>query len=67
MLRHDKITDDVYLAIPLLKGQISCRELMSGEFLMRSVEKDKPVMIDDIDSPYAHNESLRRIIYERGF
>lgn len=59
-------TDDVYLAIPLQKGQISCRELMSGEVLIRDVKKDQPVRIDDIDSPYAYNENLKNKIYERG-
>ncbi len=57
---------DVYLAIPLQKGQISCRELMWGEVLMSDVKKDAPIMIDMIDSPYANNESLKKIIYERG-
>jgi N-acetylneuraminate synthase len=34
------LTDkDVYLAVPLLKGQISCRELMSGEVLRNAVAK----------------------------
>lgn len=63
----DIITDkDVYLAIPLQKGQISCRELMSGEVLIKEIKKDAPVMIDDIDSPYAFNASLKNRIYERG-
>jgi sialic acid synthase SpsE len=61
------LTDrDVYLAIPLQKGQISCRELMRGEVLLKSCGKDRPITIDDIDSPYAHNQSLRQIIYGRG-
>ncbi len=61
------LTDrDVYLAIPLQKGQISCRELMRGEVLLKSCGKDRPITIDDIDSPYAHNQSLRQIIYSRG-
>lgn len=55
----EKITDDdVYLAVPLQKGQISCRELMSGEVLIKDIKKDAPVMIDDIDSPYAFRFSL---------
>jgi len=63
----DTITDqDVYLAIPLQKGQISCRELMDGEVLIKEIKKDAPLMIDDIDSPYAFNENLKTKIYERG-
>ncbi len=57
---------DIFLAIPLLKGQISCRELMSGEVLIKPVEKNKPIFIDMIDSPYAYNEELKKTIYERG-
>ena len=63
---HVLTTDDVYLAIPLQKGQISCRELMHGEFLVKPCAKDQPVMIDMIDGPYARNEGLRKYVYERG-
>lgn len=63
---HILCDDDVYLAIPLLKGQISCRELMRGEVLLRPVRKDEPVQIDAIDSPYASIPSLRNLIYSRG-
>jgi len=58
--------EDVYLAIPLQKGQISCRELMRGEVLLRALKQDEAVMIDDIDSPYASIPSLRAAIYGRG-
>jgi len=58
--------DDVYLAIPLLKGQISCRELMRGEVLLKPVEQDQAIKIDDIDSPYASIPSLKATIYARG-
>lgn len=58
--------EDVYLAIPLLQGQISCREFMRGEVLLAPVPKDAPVMIDDIESPYSSIASLRDLIYCRG-
>jgi N-acetylneuraminate synthase len=58
--------EDLYLAIPLLKGQISCRELMRGEVLLRPVKKDAPLYIDDIDSPYSHSDELKKAIYDRG-
>ena len=57
---------DVYLAIPLQQGQISCRELMRGEVIRKAVSKDQPVMIDAIDSPYANIPSLTELIYHRG-
>jgi sialic acid synthase SpsE len=66
VLTQEKMDQDIYLAIPLQKGQISCRELMSGEVLIKGVEKDKPIRIDDIDSPYASNEKLKNLIYDRG-
>jgi sialic acid synthase SpsE len=58
--------DDVYLAIPLQKGQISCRELMRGEIMLKSCAKDNPIMIEMIDSPYAYDDNLKKLIYERG-
>jgi N-acetylneuraminate synthase len=57
---------DVYLAVPLQQGQISCRELMRGEVIRKAVVKNQPVMIDAIDSPYAHIPSLTELIYHRG-
>ena len=57
---------DVYLAIPLQQGQISCRELMRGEVIRKAVLKDQPIVIDAIDSPYANIPSLTELIYNRG-
>lgn len=57
---------DVYLALPLQKGQISCRELMNGEVILKSVKKDEQINIDYIDSPYAYDEKLKNRIYSRG-
>ena len=53
--------EDVYLAIPLQKGQISCRELMRGE--VRDAARcaaHEPIRIEDIDSPYANNDELKQ-------
>ena len=57
---------DVYLAIPLQQGQISCRELMRGEVIRKAVLKDQSIVIDAIDSPYANIPSLTELIYNRG-
>jgi len=63
---HTLSNDDIYLAIPLLKGQLSCRELMEGEILIKSIKAHAPIFIDMIDSPYAYSESLKKHIYSRG-
>ncbi|MBM3270073.1 MAG: N-acetylneuraminate synthase family protein [Candidatus Sericytochromatia bacterium] len=63
---HMLTADDVYLAIPLLKGQISCRELIAGEVLTRNVAKDQPITIDSFDSPYARSGPMRELIMNRG-
>lgn len=60
---------DIYLAIPLQRGQLSTRELMLGQFghhLLLPCSKDAPLTVDHIDTPYASNENLRRQIFSRG-
>jgi sialic acid synthase SpsE len=57
---------DFYLAVPLRKGQLSVREVISGLNLVAEIEPDSPLTIDHIDGPYSENDSLRRLISERG-
>lgn len=63
---HNSVDRDFYLAIPLQKGQLSCREIMNGQRTRQPLKPDAPVMIDDMDSPYADNPGLRDLIYKRG-
>ena len=57
---------DFFLAIPLLKGQLSCREVLNGEMLKKDLKKNSPLLIDDIDGPYSDNENLNKLIKNRG-
>jgi sialic acid synthase SpsE len=60
--------DDIYLAIPLQKGQISTRELMLGRYghkMVKACPKDHPITIDMVDTPYS-NEELMQQIMNRG-
>lgn len=65
-LNADNFSKDFYLAIPLLKGQLSCREVMNGEKLTKAIKINEPLTIEHIDGPYAENESLKKIILNRG-
>jgi sialic acid synthase SpsE len=63
---HVLTRDDVQLAIPVRKGQVSCREFVQGEVLLDSCRKGQPIEIDMIESEYARDPSLREAIYNRG-
>ena len=61
--------NDIYMAIPLQKGQISCRELMLGKYghkLTQNCPQDAPIMIEMIDTPYGNSDWLKSLIYNRG-
>lgn len=63
---HRLTDDDVYLAVPLLKGQLSCRELIAGEALAVALSADAPLSIDSLDNPYSRTMQLREQIQNRG-
>jgi N-acetylneuraminate synthase len=57
---------DFYLAIPLQKGQLSCREVMNGETLVNAIGAHESLTIDHIDGPYSETPVLRQLILDRG-
>jgi sialic acid synthase SpsE len=63
---HRLTEADIYLSIPLQKGQISCRELIAGEILTRPLAADEAVMLDCFDTPYASSKALRDKVANRG-
>ncbi len=66
IIKNENFENDFYMAIPLQKGQMSCREVMNGEVLVEEIKKDQPLKVEDIDSPYSKNEELKKFIYNRG-
>ena len=62
--------DDIYLAIPIQKMQISCRELILDEdfnFTVRvDCKKDEPILINKINSPYSNDNKLKELLLTRG-
>jgi N-acetylneuraminate synthase len=63
---HVLTPDDVFLAVPLLHGQVSVREFTGGEVLRRPIIKDEPIYLGDVNSDYSDDLSLRRVIESRG-
>jgi N-acetylneuraminate synthase len=63
---HKLTGDEVTLSIPLLKGQLSCRELIAGEVLVAPVRKGEPLTLNHLDNPYSRVPSLRERIEHRG-
>lgn len=57
---------DFYLAIPLHKGQLSCREVMNGEKLLMPLKANEKLTIEHIDGPYSGTPSLKTFILNRG-
>jgi sialic acid synthase SpsE len=66
VLTKEGFEKDFYLAIPLKKGQLSCREVMNGEILINPIKANVALKVTDIDGPYNENESLRNLILNRG-
>lgn len=63
---HVLTEDDYYLAIPLQKGQLSCRELLNDQRTAISVNAHEPLMVDTVDSLYNHDKKLREKLQQRG-
>jgi N-acetylneuraminate synthase len=61
--------DDVYLAIPLRKGQVSSRELMLGKYghkMLVECKKDEPIPVSALDTPYAKDPAILQQYMNRG-
>ncbi len=63
---HELNDGDFFLAVPLLKGQLSCRELISGEPLAVEIEAGQPLTVAHLDNPYSRSPHLRKHIERRG-
>ena len=63
---HAISEEDIFLAVPLLKGQLSCRELIAGEKLSKAVLASHPITLDALDNPYSRSADLRSVIEARG-
>jgi sialic acid synthase SpsE len=58
--------NDFYLAIPLQKGQLSCRELLNDQIMAQDVAQDAPLTVDSVDSLYNRDKTLKQQLSNRG-
>ncbi len=63
---HRLSEGDYFMAIPLLQGQLSCRELIEGEVLAKPLVQGQPLMLESVDTPYGRNPTMRARIQSRG-
>lgn len=63
---HLLTQDDVFLAIPLQKGQISCREFRTGEVLKQPVKSGQKILIGDVETGYSNDGEFVKYINQRG-
>jgi N-acetylneuraminate synthase len=65
-LQSSTFNDDFRLAVPLLKGQLSTREIVNGLKLTGPVDANSPLRIRDVDGPYSSSPALTAQINDRG-
>jgi sialic acid synthase SpsE len=63
---HELTEKDIYLAVPLQKGQISCRELVAGEVVKAPIKAHDPIKIDSLAGESMAVPALRAMIEKRG-
>jgi sialic acid synthase SpsE len=63
---HVLTENDVFLAVPLLQGQISTREFEAGEVTKAPISANAPVLLEEIEAPYSHDIEVRSLIPTRG-
>jgi sialic acid synthase SpsE len=63
---HKTFEEDFFLAVPLLKGQLSTREVLNGTQISKLIEPGSPLTINDLTGPYSDNEEFKKMIQNRG-
>ena len=66
IINSQNFDDLFYLAIPLQKGQLSCREIINDIKIIKDLKNFEPLMVSNISGPYNDNPSLKEMIKRRG-
>jgi sialic acid synthase SpsE len=57
--------EDVYFAVPLQKGQMSCRDFRGQHSLLSSCSEDEPIMIHNVEQ-FTNNINILEMANQRG-
>ncbi len=63
---HKLTVNDVYLAVPLHKGQVSSKEFMEGDVLCCDTKADNPLLVGNIGGDYLKSSVCRAMLNDRG-
>ncbi len=66
IIKPETVWEDLYMAVPLNKRQISCREAVDNIRILKAVKKDDQIIIDNVDASYSFNPKIKEMIYNRG-
>jgi N-acetylneuraminate synthase len=55
---------DAYFAIPLHKGQLSCRESLNGKKILKEIKKDEPIQVSAVEMGFS--DDTITMINQRG-
>lgn len=65
-IHSSSFNEDFKLAVPLLKGQLSTREIVNGLKLTTNLSANSPLTVNQVDGPYSSSPSLLSQINDRG-
>ncbi len=60
-ISHATFNEDFYLAVPLQKGQLSCREILNGLIVTHAVTTDSALMLGNIAGDFLDSDQQRMI------
>jgi len=66
VVRKERLHHDFYFAIPLHKGQISCREIVDGEALRQPIKAHEGLTLEHLDAIWDKQPQLKAAIAQRG-
>ena len=65
-ITNENFDEYFYLSVPLFKGQLSSREIITGIKIIKDLNENDKLELSDIESSYNKIESIKKTILNRG-